>query len=174
MFFRVLLLLIVSVIMGTVHKEMEELFERLFRRKLASYEESLQFLDDKYETLQGKVTKLEEENKSLRVENNTLKNQLMSIADNLKLENNALKSQINTIVNVTKNHEAILDELELYSRRECIEIKGIPMIEDEDTNDNVCQVAELMNIQIEDADISVSQIAARQTLDRQQWYFAST
>ena len=80
----------------------------------------------------------------------------MSTADNLKLKNNTLKSQINTIVNITKNHGAILDEHEQYLRRECIEIKGIPENEEEDTNDIVSQVAELMDIQVEDADISVS------------------
>ena len=57
--------------MGTVDEEMEQILERLFGRKLATFEESLQFLDDKYEKLLGKVTKLEEENKSLRVENST-------------------------------------------------------------------------------------------------------
>ena len=64
---------IVFVIIGTVDEEMEQILERLFRRKLASFEESLQFLD-KYEKLLGKVTKLEEENKFLRVENRTLRN----------------------------------------------------------------------------------------------------
>ena len=41
-----------------------------------------------------------------------------------------------------------IDELEQYSRRECVEIKGIPFSESENTDALVVKVAKLMNVPI--------------------------
>jgi hypothetical protein len=43
-----------------------------------------------------------------------------------------------------------------YSRRDTLEIAGIPVCKDEDTNDIVCNIGKLVDVDIEDDDISVS------------------
>ena len=109
---------------------------KIIEKKIAPLEQPLQFFEAKYESLIKKVAVLEE-------------------IQNLNLENNALKSQVNTITNVCKQLEAQLDEQEQYSRRECLEIKGISEDRDEDTNEIVCKVADIMDISIQE-DISIS------------------
>lgn len=64
--------------------------------------------------------------------------------------------QVNTISNVRKQLETKLDKQELYSRRECLEIKGIQVDKNENTNHIVHQVVELLDIDIEEEDISIS------------------
>jgi len=49
-----------------------------------------------------------------------------------------------------------LDEMEQYSRRDCHEIRGIPLKEDEDTYDIVQAVADLVDVQIDQDDVSIS------------------
>jgi hypothetical protein len=46
--------------------------------------------------------------------------------------------------------------MEQYSRRECLEIKGIPVTKDENTDELVTKVCELMGLSIKEEDISVS------------------
>ena len=51
------------------------------------------------------------------------------------------------------------NELEQYSRLECLELKGIPLpqgTEEEDTNEIVIKVGELLDVEIDEDDISVS------------------
>ena len=52
-------------------------------------------------------------------------------------------------------HEMSLDEQEQYQRRDCVEIKGIPTTEDENTSDLVVQVADLLDVELEES-VSVS------------------
>jgi hypothetical protein len=49
-----------------------------------------------------------------------------------------------------------VNDLEQYSRRECLEIQGIPLKNFDDTNSIVVNVGELMGINIKEEDISVS------------------
>ena len=52
-----------------------------------------------------------------------------------------------------------LNDLEQYTRRDCLEIRGIPLPEDsrlEDTNDILLQLSQKMDIPLERNDISVS------------------
>ena len=54
-----------------------------------------------------------------------------------------------------KQLKADLNELQQYSRRHCLEIRGNPFHQDEDTDDIVKKVAEIIDIDVED-DISIS------------------
>ena len=134
LFIRFVSVFVYLIIMGLTAEDINKIIER----KIAPLEQSLQFFEAKYESLIKKVTVLEKENQ------------------NLNLENNALKSQVNTIANACKQLEAQLDEQEQYSRRECLEIKGIPVDRNEDTNEIVRQVADVMDISIQEEDISIS------------------
>ena len=106
----------------------------------------------KYDQLIVRVDLLEKENKRLKEENA----KLLSNDQALKAEDNAIKSQVTTLISTIKQLETRLDDLEQYIRRDCVEIKGIPVEEHEDTNRIVSQVAELMDLDIHKSDISVS------------------
>ena len=91
-----------------------------------------------FDELTRKVTKLEESNKTLENENRSLKNQM---ADLWK-EVNQLKTA--------------MDEQDLYSRRECLEIRGIPTALGEDTDEIIKSKGSILDVDIDDSDISVS------------------
>ena len=120
-----------------VHVTREEL-EEILRLKLEPIETSLNFKDDEHRKLLERVVKLERAVKAL------------------ELENNALKAQLNTTISKVKTNEVLLDEQEQYMRRDCIEIKGIPISRDEDTNEVVKQVAGLLDVEVSEDDISIS------------------
>ncbi|EDO27224.1 predicted protein [Nematostella vectensis] len=106
--------------------------------RVNSLEKSMDFFNNQFELIKKKVTTLERENDALRV------------------ENNVLNSRISTITDKLRDQEAILDEQEQYMRRECLEFKGIPSLEDENTNDLVIQVAQLAGVELDEDDISIS------------------
>ena len=74
----------------------------------------------------------------------------------MKKENKFLKSTVNTLDSQIKKLIAACNELEQYSRREWLEIQGIPISEGEDTNKPVMKVGELVGVEIEQDHISVS------------------
>ena len=106
--------------------------------KLEPIESSLNFKDDEHRKLLERVVKLERTVKAL------------------ELENNALKAQLNTTISNVKTNEVLLDEQEQYMRRDCVEIKGIPISRDENTNEVVKQVAGLLDVEVCEDDISIS------------------
>ena len=113
--------------------------EKLVRNKFMDIEKALNFKDDEHRQLVARVQKLEEHNKSLQ------------------LENNVLKFQINNVmVNTIKSNTAKIDDQEQYMRRDCVEIKGVPAREEESTNDIVVQIADLMGVELDESDISIS------------------
>ena len=120
-----------------VHVTRDEL-KKILRLKLEPIESSLNFKDDEHRKLMERVVNLEKTVKTL------------------ELENNALKAQLNTTISKVKTNEALLDEQEQYMRRECVEIKGIPVSRDENTNEVVKQVAGLLDVEVGEDDISIS------------------
>ena len=99
---------------------------------------SLSFLSNKYDELFNKVSVLEDNNKQLST------------------ENQRLKSESSNLSNVCASLKVAIDELEQYSRRDCLELRGIPSSRDENTDDIVIKVASLVNINIKKEDISVN------------------
>jgi hypothetical protein len=49
-----------------------------------------------------------------------------------------------------------LNNADQYSRRDCLEIRGIPLRKDEETNDLINKIGELIDVEIVDDDISIS------------------
>ena len=80
----------------------------------------------------------EDENKKLRNENKILQKTLNKLDTSLK--------------SVTKAN----NDLEQYTRRECVEIRGVPQKPDESTNTIVKEVGKAVGVEIADIDISVS------------------
>ena len=109
-------------------------------------EETTKFLDltnRNYEEIKSKVARYESERKELIAENKILKSTVQTLEDKAQ----RMKESINN--------------MEQYSRRDCLELHGIPVRADiddnrEDTNKIVTKIGELMNVQIGDEDISIS------------------
>ena len=110
-------------------------FESLLDSKLQPIQTKLDGLvkqmNDNYTALQAKLDLLEARNASLEAENATLMKKLQTC-------------------------ETSLNNLEQYSRRECVEISGIPEVKEENTDDIVIKVGSLIGLDIEKHDISIS------------------
>ena len=71
----------------------------------------------------------------------------------------SLKAQVLSSANDLKLAQKCPNDLEQYTRRDCIEIRGIPLPEEpqeEETNNIVLQLSEKMGIPMERKDISIS------------------
>ena len=105
--------------------------------KVDKLEESITFLIKEYDDFILKIKSLEEKNTRLAEENVCLKAELQNATNNLKI----IKQELNNA--------------EKYSRRDCIEIKGIPIQRNEVCNEVVKKVGNLIGIEVKDQDISV-------------------
>ena len=135
-----------------------EKLEMILDEKLSPLSEQLKealamvkSLNTKYEKMEETLVVLQEENKALKEEHASLKAQVLSSANDLK--------------SVQKS----LNDLEQYTRRDSVEIRGIPLPEEsqeEDTNEIVLQLSQKMGIPLERKDISVShRIRSRSLVD---------
>lgn len=135
-----------------------EKLEKILDEKLSPLSEQLEealamvkSLNTKYEKMEETLVVLQEENKALKEEHASLKAQVLSSANDLK--------------SVQKS----LNDLEQYTRRDSVEIRGIPLPEEsqeEDTNEIVLQLSQKMGIPLERKDISVShRIRSRSSVD---------
>ena len=78
---------------------------------------SMNFINKKFEDMKKKISALEERNSDLVQENNFLKQESSRMANKM----NQLKTAF--------------DDQDQYIRRDCLEIRGIPVSEQEDTNE---------------------------------------
>ena len=112
------------------------------QEKIAAIEHSLTFVSDNYSDLQKKVKHLEAGDK---VVNKLIQAQQADIS--------ALRNDVAAIKNTLNDHEQ-------YSRRDCLEIRGVPELPDTtskpSTNMIVKEIGRLTGIEIKDADISTS------------------
>ena len=95
------------------------------------------YLSDKYDHLQG----IAGNNKEV---------------DEIKSENSCLKETVLELKNLLENAKKNLNNLEQYSRRECIEINGIPCTHEESTDEIVVALAKQVGVHITTNDICVS------------------
>lgn len=112
-------------------KEFESLLDSKLQPIQAKLDDFVKQMNDNYTALQTKLDLLEARNASLVAENATLSRRLQSC-------------------------ETCLNNLEQYSRRECIEISGIPEVKDENTDNIVIKVGSLIGLDLTKNDISVS------------------
>ena len=112
-------------------KDFESLLDSKLQPIQAKLDDLFKQMNDSYTALQERINIFEARNVSLEAENATLVNKLQSC-------------------------DACLNNLEQYSRRECVEISGIPEVKDENTNDIVIKVGSLIGLDITGNDISVS------------------
>ena len=98
----------------------------------------IKFFSDKYDHLQG-------------IAGNNKKE-----VDEIKSENMCLEETVLELKNLLENAEKNLNNFEQYSRRECIEVNGIPCTHDESTDEIVVALAKQVGVHITTNDISVS------------------
>lgn len=125
----------------TILEEKLAPFQKNFDDLNKSVEEAkelLNFTSQKYDALLERLTAYEKENKELRNENKIMKKALDNLESSFKSLNKAT------------------NDLEQYTRRECVEIRGVPQYPDESTNLIVEQVGKVIGVEITDKDISVS------------------
>jgi regulator of replication initiation timing len=106
--------------------------------KINTMETSLELLSSKYDELLKTCNSLKKEVNSLKIENKSLKAEIVASKEKITLNANDI------------------NDLEQYSRRDCLEIRGIPQYKDEDTDDLVKKVGELIDVNLRYDDISVS------------------
>lgn len=106
--------------------------------KIDGMEASLQNLSDQYD-------KLLKDYNSLKTDYATLNK-----------EYKALKGQVLQSSNDINAHGIAINDLEQYSRRDCLEIRGIPVTDDEETDEIVEKVGDLIDVNIDRNDISIS------------------
>jgi len=122
----------------------------------------LKLIDDKLKSVYEKLKKIDDMEKSVENLNNTYDDILkrLKAIEELKSshteENTRRMTYINTLQNTVNQTRKDLDDLQQYVRRECLEIRGIPVAKDEDTNEIVRKVCDLVDVKVNDMDISVS------------------
>ena len=99
---------------------------------------SVAYLASEYDDFLSKIKEINKENRYLR--------------RNMKI----CEETLNKIGNQQTIREKQLDELEQYGRRQNLEIHGIPLVDNEDTNKIVQNVAKALNVQLNKSDISTS------------------
>ena len=95
---------------------------------LAEIKKSRDFLSDKFDDLAKSIQELKRENKDLR----SLNADLVKRVNDLEIK-------------VTNNAERSSDDLQTYLGRDLLEIRGIPVSRNENTNKIVLEVAMLIN-----------------------------
>ena len=129
----------------TVQQLISILDEKLapFSAKMNEIARSMEFINKKYEEMETKLKSYEEKQKDLCNENQALAFQLKQTTKELK------------------DLQDVCNDLEQYSRRDCVEIRGVPLKRglrsgEENTDLIVMKVAATMGIEIEEKDISIS------------------
>lgn len=106
--------------------------------ELRAIQKSQDFISNKFDELLNSFKLLEEENCKLKLENGKLNVQVKEMAERIS--------------GLEKEQENI----NLYSRRDCLEFNGVPVKPNENTSELVKQIADLMAVEILPTDISTS------------------
>jgi len=107
-------------------------------KKLGEIEDSQKFLSNKYDTL---LTTLQEVKKQTR---------------NNEGQMNEVNKEIDDVKRVNYDLQVQLDEVQQYSRRDTLEICGIPVTPNDNPKKLIVEMANLVDVKLEDDDISVA------------------
>ena len=143
---------IVFLFLYLCHNMDEAKLEEILDRKLAGVNEQLlmmnhrlqemidflHFLSEKYDAVVLKLNGLEKSRK---------------LAD---LEISSLKNEVAELRSIALQNKHDMNELEQYSRRDCFEIRGVPVPDLESTDAAVVKMAECIAVELDENDISTS------------------
>ena len=119
--------------LSSLHSEITNLKEQL--RETNSF---LEFANAKYEEVLAKLEQFDKEKNLLIAENTTLERTIQAMDGQIK----QLQKESN--------------DMRQYSRRDCLEIQGIPYQKEESTDDITKKVRDLMDVYRGDNEISIS------------------
>ena len=77
--------------------------------------------------------------------------EIEAVNNDIQCENKLLKNQVNNLQNQVEHLTGSVNDLEQYGRRDCLEIWGIPIAQNENTDDIVCSVRKLINADLKKA-----------------------
>lgn len=123
-----------------MEKDMREFraqMERDFRYELRELKKSNQFLSDAFDEQKNDLIALQKENKEL------------------KEANKLLLSEYEVLKKQTSLHEQRIMASEQYSRNANVEIKGIPISEEESIPDTLHRIGELIHVPIDESEVEV-------------------
>lgn len=123
----------ISKQLSAVREDVKRIEERCLH-----IEKSQQFLADKYESLSES---LRTNKKLIEATSNNVRKHGAFIEDN--------QEDINKLY-------LLLDEMEQYSRRDCLEISGIPKTSDEDAKKLISEIGTITGVNIKEDDISIA------------------
>ena len=133
--------------MALTREDLEEILEQKLDKKLDPILKSVQFMSERLDEMTRKLDKLEQEKTEILRESHRLKSECLHLSNEL----NQVKTNLN--------------DLEQYTRRDCLEIRGIPIQTDrEDTDEIVKKVGEMVGVSIESKDISTTDYHKHQDL----------
>ena len=104
---------------------------------------NINFISEKYDEIIKLLKVSEEERKLLVTENKNLKAKVLQSENEIKL----LQKSFN--------------DMDQYLRRDCVEIRGLPIDSKQNSNNLVLKIAEKIGIDIKESDISASHILPR-------------
>ena len=153
-FFPVILFVIIIFLVPVMFNITREQLVSILDEKLAPFKQTIddlrssleannfmKFASKQYDEMSKKVDAFEAENELIRS------------------ENKVLKKSLETMDRVLQSVKKAYNDLEQYGRRECVEIRGVPMPShpsEESTNEIAKNLGKLMGVKISDNDISVS------------------
>ncbi|XP_044172420.1 uncharacterized protein LOC122956798 [Acropora millepora] len=141
---------------NTEHLEalLEEKLRIVLEEKLkAIFEDTLNsILDNKFKEIHLSMSKLTESIEEVKKSASFISSQY----DSLLQENKSLKVEVRKTTNELNHLKEEFNNLEQYSRRDCLEIRGVPVQRDEDTNALVVDIGRRMGVEMKKDYISTS------------------
>ena len=130
----------------------QELVTEQCKQNIDSLKQDVSILIEKTDHILGSLTYLADEyddfNVKLTANSQVSQRNLINICE--------LKKEVDYIICKQNVAEAQLDDLEQYGRRENLEIHGVPLKRDENTNEIVKSVVSSLNVRLDDHQISTS------------------
>ena len=136
--------------MPSIKHELKSLLEALrtsiktLTARVDGIEKSQSFTSEKYESVLKTL-------KSLNQMTNTLGKkdaELTKIADSLAERANRVEQAVRI--------DGAIDEVQQYSRRDCLEITGIPILPEENPKQLIKEIGTLINVNVEDAHLAAA------------------
>ena len=129
----------------------EEIREEI-TRQMQSIKGELQALDERYSSIEQSQQFLGKKYDELLQSLQATKQSISSTTSMVKTQQDAISSNCEEIAKL----QNLIDEHEQYSRRDCLEVIGIPKTPDEDPAHLVAEVGKLVGMDIDERDISIA------------------
>ena len=108
-----------TALVAILERALEEKFGQI-RETMSELRQSMNFLSDRFDNVLQRLNHLE------------------TNRDSVKNENRHLKAEVLRLSGILERHSTELNEIEQYSRRECVEISGLPVEVEENTVPTPC------------------------------------